>query len=72
MGLILDTSALVAGERRGENVGQVLRRVQAARGEIETALSAINVVELTHGIYGAKTDVDRERWRVFAESGTAT
>jgi tRNA(fMet)-specific endonuclease VapC len=36
-------------------------------GEIDIALSAVSVVELTHGIYRAKTEADRERRRVFAE-----
>ncbi len=67
MGLILDTSILIAGERRGETVKQVLERVQAAHSEMEAALSAISVVELTHGIYRARTDRDRERRRAFSE-----
>ncbi len=67
MGLILDTSVLIAGERFGENVRQVLQRVRTAHGETETALSAISIVELTHGIYRARTDADRERRRAFSE-----
>jgi predicted nucleic acid-binding protein len=61
MGLILDSSVLIAGERRGHSIRQVLKRVQARYGEIEAALSVITVVELTHGIYRAKTDADRAR-----------
>ena len=41
--------------------------MQTAQGEIESALSAVTIVELTHGIYRAKTDADRERRREFAE-----
>jgi tRNA(fMet)-specific endonuclease VapC len=67
MGLILDTSILIVGERRGETVRQVLERVQAAHNETEAALSAVSVVELTHGIYRARTDRDRERRRAFSE-----
>jgi predicted nucleic acid-binding protein len=36
-------------------------------GEIDIALSTVSVVELTHGIYRARNDADRERRRVFAE-----
>jgi predicted nucleic acid-binding protein len=36
-------------------------------GEIDIALSAVSVVELTHGIYRARTDADREQRRVFAQ-----
>lgn len=67
MGLILDSSILIAGERGGESVRQILQRVQAAHGETESALSAVTIVELTHGIYRAKSDEDRERRRAFTE-----
>lgn len=67
MGLIFDTSILIASERRGESVRQVLQRVQATHGETDAALSAISVVELTHGIYRARTDADRNRRRAFSE-----
>ena len=67
MGVILDSSVLIAGERRGETVRQILKRVQAAHGEVDSALSVVTIVELTHGIYRAKSDVDRERRRAFRE-----
>ncbi len=67
MGLILDTDILIASERRGEFVEDILRQVRAAHGEIDIALSAVSVVELTHGMYRAPTDAQRERRRVFAE-----
>ncbi len=67
MGLILDTGILIASERRRESVEDILRRVRALHGEIDIALSTVSVVELTHGIYRARNDADRERRRVFAE-----
>ena len=67
MGLILDSSILIAGERGGESVRQILKRVQAANGETESGLSVVTIVELTHGIYRAKTDADRDRRRSFVE-----
>ncbi len=67
MGVILDSSVLIGGERRGESVRQILQRVQAALGEVDSALSVVTIVELTHGIYRAKTDADRERRRAFSE-----
>jgi predicted nucleic acid-binding protein len=67
MGLILDSSILIAGERGGESVREILQRVQASQGETEAALSAVSVVELTHGIYRAKGDADRKRRREFTE-----
>lgn len=67
MGLILDTSVLIAGERRRETVKHVIERVQAALGETEAALSTVSIVELTHGIYRARTDTDRERRKAFCD-----
>ena len=67
MGLVLDSSILIAGERRGETVKQVVQRIRAAHGDIESALSAISIIELTHGIYRAKTDADRLRRKAFAD-----
>jgi tRNA(fMet)-specific endonuclease VapC len=67
MGLILDSSVLIAGERGGESVPGILKRVQAAHGETESGVSAVTIVELTHGIYRAKNDRDRERRRAFTE-----
>jgi predicted nucleic acid-binding protein len=67
LGLILDSSILIAGERRGETVKQVMQRVRAAHGDQESALSAISIIELTHGIYRARTDADRIRRKAFAD-----
>lgn len=67
MGLILDSSILIAGERRGDTVTQVIQRIRAAYGDIECALSAISIIELTHGIYRAKTEADRVRRKAFAD-----
>jgi tRNA(fMet)-specific endonuclease VapC len=67
MGVILDSSVLIAGERRRESLREILKRVRAAHGEIDCALSVVTIVELTHGIYRAKSDADRERRRAFSE-----
>jgi tRNA(fMet)-specific endonuclease VapC len=67
MGIILDTSVLIAGERRGESVQAILQRVLAAQGEQDSALSVVTLVELTHGIYRARTDADRTRRRALTE-----
>jgi predicted nucleic acid-binding protein len=67
LGLILDSSILIAGERRGETVKQVIQHVCAVHGDRESALSAISIIELTHGIYRAKTDADRVRRKAFTD-----
>ena len=67
MGVVLDSSVLIAGERRGESVRQILQRTRSKHGEADAALSVVTIVELTHGIYRAKTDADRARRRAFSE-----
>ena len=67
MGLILDSSVLIAGERRRESVRQIIQRVHCIHGDQESALSVISIIELTHGIYRARTDSDRTMRRIFTE-----
>ena len=56
MGLILDTSILIASERGGVSVQDMLYRARAHHGETDVGLSAVSAVELTHGIYRAKSE----------------
>lgn len=67
MNLILDTTILIDSERRREGVEDIVRRACALHGEGDIALSAVSAVELTHGIYRAKSDADRSRRQVFVE-----
>jgi len=67
MGVVLDSSILIAGERRRDSLREVLERVEAKCGETTATLSAVTPVELTHGIYRAKTAADRERRESFVE-----
>jgi len=67
MGVILDSSILIAGERRRESVWELLERVEVACGSTSVALSAVTAAELTHGIYRAKVEADRARREAFVE-----
>ena len=67
MGVILDSSILIAGERRRGSVREVLERVEAVCGKTSAALSVVTAVELTHGIYRAKAAADRKRRENFTE-----
>ena len=67
MGLILDSSVLIAGERRNESIRQILSRLRAKHGETVAAISVVTVVELAHGLYRAKTESDRVRRKDFVE-----
>jgi tRNA(fMet)-specific endonuclease VapC len=57
MGLILDTSIFILGERRG----LVLDQVEAKFPDLDSAVSAISIVEIDHGIYRAQTEAQRRR-----------
>ena len=72
MGLILDSSFLIAGERGGQTLREILKRLHAILGETESDLSAVTVVELTHGIYRSKSTADRERRHAFTEDSAVT
>ena len=67
MGLILDSSIVVAAERRGHNIPQILEQIRVAYGEIDVGLSVVTIAELTHGAYRAKTEADRLRRLAFIE-----
>lgn len=67
MGVILDSSILIAGERRKDSVWEMLERVEAVCGKTTAALSAVTAVELTHGIFRARTEADRTRREAFVE-----
>ena len=53
MGLILDSSVVIAGERGGHSVRQLLEQFKAKYGEVEMGLSVVTVVELTHALQRA-------------------
>lgn len=55
MGLVLDSSVLVATERQEVPVSLLLDRLQKQHGVTEIVLSAISIVELEHGIYRAQS-----------------
>jgi tRNA(fMet)-specific endonuclease VapC len=65
VGLILDSSVVIAGERRGHTVRQILEQLQAEHGEIEMGLSVVTVVELIHGIRRAGDEQRRVRRQAF-------
>jgi predicted nucleic acid-binding protein len=67
VGLILDSSIVVAAERRGSNVSQILEQIRATYGEVEIGLSVVTIAELMHGAYRAKTDADRLPRLAFIE-----
>lgn len=67
MGLILDSSIVIAAERRGENVERLIERIVTATGDQEAALSATGLTELIHGLHRAKTPAMRLQRQSFLD-----
>ncbi len=65
MGLILDSSVVIAAERRGDTVEQLIAKIVTTTGDQEAALSAIGLTELIHGLYRAQTLEIRQRRETF-------
>ena len=65
MGLILDSSVVIAAERRGDTVEQLIEKIVKATGDQDAALSAIGLTELIHDIYRAQTPEIRLRRESF-------
>lgn len=67
MGLILDSSVVIAAERRRDTVEQLIEQVIAAAGDQDAALSSIGLTELIHGIYRAQDPGIRSRRQSFVD-----
>lgn len=67
MGLILDSSVLIGAERNRETAIQLLGRILRLAGDQNTALPAIALVELAHGIHRANTPEVRSRREAFIQ-----
>ena len=50
MGVILDSTVLIAAERSGKNPRRVIEDLAASLGDTEAAVSVITVIELSHAI----------------------
>jgi predicted nucleic acid-binding protein len=67
MGLILDSSVVIAAERRGDTVERLIEWVVSVAGDQDAALSAIGLTELAHGIYRAQSPEIRQRRQAFID-----
>jgi len=65
MGIILDSSVVIAAERRGDNVERLIEQVINISGDQEAALSAVGLTELIHGIYRTRSSAVRHRRESF-------
>ena len=70
MGLILDSSVLIAAERKGSNARQALSEIaERAAGE-DVALSVVTLIELAHGAARADTAERKTMRRQFLQELT--
>lgn len=67
MGLILDSSVLIAAERKGLNARQALSAISQTTSNTEIGLSVVTLLELVHG--AARAD-GAERRRFVVGSST--
>jgi predicted nucleic acid-binding protein len=55
MGLILDSTVLIAAERKGRNARQILAEIATNIAGEDVALSVVTILELAHGAARANT-----------------
>jgi tRNA(fMet)-specific endonuclease VapC len=67
MGLILDSSVLIAAERQGQNARQVLASIAHTSQDTEVALSVVTLIELAHGAARADTAERKRKRQKFIE-----
>jgi predicted nucleic acid-binding protein len=67
MGLILDSSVLIAAERQSQNARQMLTFVSSSVGNTDIAISVVTLLELAHGAARADTLERREKRQQFIQ-----
>jgi predicted nucleic acid-binding protein len=72
LGLVLDSSTLIAAERRKLTAAQVIEDIVRRVGAVPVILSPMTIAEVGHGIYRANTEEIRQRRRAFLDELKAT
>ena len=67
MGLILDSSVLIAAERRGKNAKQSLAAIASEIDDTEIAISVVTLIELAHGAARANLPDRKARRQRFIQ-----
>ena len=67
LGLILDSSVIIAAERKRQTVEEFLTSIGRTFGEVEIAISAVKLAELVHGVARANTPEIRTARRAFID-----
>jgi len=69
---VLDSSVLIAAERRKLTAVEAIENVRKTIGEVPVVMFSLTVAEIGHGIYRANTPELRERRRAFLDELKAT
>ena len=67
LGIVLDSSAVIAAERQKLDMADFFEKILGAYGSVELSLSPITVAELVHGIFRAKTSAAAARRKAYIE-----
>lgn len=67
LGLVLDSSVLVAAERSNLTTIEAIKGIRASIGELPIVISSLTVAELAHGIYRANTEERGQQRRQFVD-----
>jgi tRNA(fMet)-specific endonuclease VapC len=67
MGLILDSSVLVAAERQGQNARQMLSSIASRISETDIGISVVTLLELAHGAARADTAARKAKRQNFID-----
>ena len=67
LGIILDSSVIIAAERKRQTIEDFLTSVGQRFGEVEIAISAVTLAELVHGVARANTPEVRAARRAFID-----
>ena len=67
LGLVLDSSTVIAAERSRQSVADFIESILRAHGQIDLSLSPVTVAELVHGIFRARTLAVAHSRRLFVE-----
>src|ERR1039457_2166041 len=68
MGFVLDSGVLIAAERDGRPVSELLVALEHEHGETEIVLSSITVIELEHGLHRAQTAEQARKRRDYLDT----
>ena len=67
LGIMLDSSVIIAAERKRQTIEDFLTSIWQRFGEVEIAISAVTLAELVHGVARANTPENKERRRDFID-----